>query len=93
MTAEASLMVRAADALVECGIAYLLAGSFSTNYYGIPRSTKDADFVVQLRGGVSEDFLARQGGDFEADPPLSFETNTGTCRQLIEHKGSPFKIE
>ncbi len=24
---------------------------------------------------------------------MSFETNTGTYRQLIEHKGSPFKLE
>ena len=86
-------MVRAADALMECGIAYMLTGSFATNYYGIPRSTKDADFIVQLRGGVSVDFLARLGGDFEADSQLSFETNTGTYRQLIEHKASPFKLE
>ena len=93
MTPEASLMVRAADALTECGIAYMLAGSFSTNFHGIPRSTKDADFVVQLRGGVSDEFLTRLGSDFEADPQLSFETNTGTYRQLIEHKGSPFKLE
>ena len=93
MTAEASLMVRVADALTASGIAYLLAGSFSSNYYGIPRSTKDADFVVELRGGVRNDFLARLGGDFEADPQLSFETNTGTYRQVIKHTGSPFKVE
>ena len=53
MTLEASLMVRAADALAGCGIAYLLVGSFSTNYYGISRSTitesvsADASFIGQ----------------------------------------------
>jgi hypothetical protein len=93
MTAEASLMVRAADALAGCGIAYLLAGSFSTNYYGIPRSTKDADFVVQLRSAVPGEFLGRLGSDFSADPQLSFETNTGTYRQEIRHARSPFKLE
>ena len=66
-------MVSVADALAASGIAYLLAGSFSSNYYGIPRSTKDADFVVELRGGVGRDFMARLGADFEADPQLSFE--------------------
>lgn len=86
-------MVRAADALAGCGIAYLLAGSFSANYYGIPRSTKDADFVVQLRHAVGDAFLAKLGGDFSADPQLSFETNTGTYRQEIRHVRSPFKIE
>jgi hypothetical protein len=86
-------MVRVADALTASGVAYLLAGSFSSNYYGIPRSTKDADFVVELRGGVGGDFMARLGADFEADPQLSFETNTGTYRQLLQHTSSPFKVE
>jgi hypothetical protein len=86
-------MVRVADALTDCGIAYLLAGSFSSNYYGVPRSTKDADLVVQLRGGVGGDFAARLGKDFEIDPQLSFETNTGTYRQLIKHSDIPFKVE
>ena len=93
MTPEASLMVRVADTLAASGVAYLLAGSFSSNYYGIPRSTKDADFVVELRGGVGSDFMTRLGEDFEADPQLSFETNTGTYRQMIQHTRSPFKIE
>ena len=93
MTPETSLMVRVADALGASGIAYLLVGSFSSNYYGIPRSTKDADFVVELRGGVGSDFMERLGTDFGADPQLSFETNTGTYRQLIQHTSSPFKIE
>ena len=93
MTPEASLMVRVADALAGCGIPYILAGSFSSNHYGIPRSTKDTDFVVELRGGVGGDFLTRLGEDFEADQQLSFETNTATFRQLIKHKESPFKVE
>ena len=86
-------MVRVADALTASGLAYLLAGSFSSNFYGIPRSTKDADFVVELHGGVGDDFMARLGADFEADPQLSFETNTGTHRQLMQHTRSAFKVE
>jgi hypothetical protein len=93
MTPEASLMLRAVDALTGCGIAYMLAGSFSSNFYGIPRSTKDADFVIQLPGGVGADFQQRLGDDFKIDPQLTFETNTGTYRQLITHRASPFKIE
>src|SRR6267143_605356 len=86
-------MLRVADALSACGIPYMLVGSFSSNYYGIPRSTKDADFVVELRGAAGEDFLGHLGDDFEADPQLSFETNTGTYRQIIKHRHSPFRIE
>jgi hypothetical protein len=93
MTPEASLMVRVADALAACDVPYMLAGSFSSNYYGIPRSTKDADFVIELLGGVGDRFMRRLGEDFLLDPQLSFETNTGTYRQLIQHKESPFKVE
>jgi hypothetical protein len=39
-------------AIEEVGVPYMLVGSLSTNSYGIVRSTKDADIVVQL-GAVS----------------------------------------
>ncbi len=42
--ATASVVV----ALEELGIQYMLVGSFSTNFYGIARSTRDADIVIQL---------------------------------------------
>lgn len=75
------------------GIPYLLAGSFASNVYGIPRSTKDADFVVQLHGGLGREFDKQLGDEFELDPQLSFETVTGTYRQLIRHSKSTFTIE
>jgi hypothetical protein len=93
MTAGESVMLQVADALAHCSIPYLLAGSFSSNYYGIPRSTKDADFVLQLDGALSRDFASRLSPDLVLDPQLSFETNTGTYRQLIKHRSSPFKVE
>ena len=40
------------DALDALQIPYMLAGSLSCNYYAIPRSTQDADFVVQLEAGA-----------------------------------------
>lgn len=40
------------DALNAAGVPYLLVGSFSSSYYGIPRSTRDADFVIELGSGV-----------------------------------------
>ena len=41
-------VLRAIEALEDCGIPYMLVGSYSTNAYGIPRSTQDADFVIEL---------------------------------------------
>jgi hypothetical protein len=45
---EAALAV--INALEALGIPYMLAGCFSSNYYGTPGSTEDADFVIQLGG-------------------------------------------
>ena len=36
------------DALEDLAVSYMLGGSISSSYYGIPRSTKDADFVIEL---------------------------------------------
>ena len=93
VTSNESITVRVADALEACGIAYLLSGSFASNYYGIPRSTRDADFVVQVQGAVGSEFAQRLGEDFLLDPQLSFETLTGTFRQLIRHRKKAFKVD
>src|SRR2546421_2954943 len=93
MTVNESITVHVADALDACGIAYFLSGSFASNYYGIPRSTKDADFVLRMERAVGADFVARLGPDYALEPQLSFETNTGTFRQLLSHKKRAFKVE
>jgi hypothetical protein len=69
-----------------------LAGSFSSNFYGIPRSTKDADFVAVLGGKIVE--LERAlGEEFVFDPQPSFETVTGTYRERASIPSVPFDIE
>ena len=36
------------DRLNQSGVAYLVTGSMASNYWGIPRTTHDLDFVIQL---------------------------------------------
>lgn len=79
-------------ALEKLGVEYLLAGSFSSNFYGIPRSTKDADIVAVLDGKLTD--LERElEGDFFLDPQTSFETVTGTYRDKLHAVGLAFVIE
>jgi hypothetical protein len=88
---EAVVAVMAAlDAAV---IPYMVVGSLASNFHGIPRSTRDADFVVQLspdslqrleRSLASGLVLERQG---------AFEGVTGTVRHVITLAGSPFVCE
>jgi hypothetical protein len=88
---EATLAV--IEALEGLGIPYMVVGSFSSNVYGIPRSTQDADFVVQLDAETIPRLSARLGPAFQVDRQMSFETATGTTRHEIRVVGNPFKIE
>lgn len=36
------------DALERLGLLYMVAGSFASNFHGVPRMTQDADLVVDL---------------------------------------------
>jgi hypothetical protein len=81
------------DALEKLHIPYMAVGSFSVNVYGKPRSTKDADFVIEL-GQTPVNSLSRELGDaFVLDPQMSFETITATSRYRLRHKESLFLIE
>ena len=54
------------DALNALAVPYLLVGSFASNFYGIPRSTQDADFVgveVVLGGVGAEEAQGALGVD------------------------------
>lgn len=92
MTGEEAV-VAVIDALESAGTAYMLVGSFSSNYYGVARSTQDADFVLQVeRGGVSS-VAESLGSRFHIDPQMSFETVTATTRFVVQPAQCAFQIE
>ena len=80
-------------ALDRTGIPFMLVGSLSSSYYGIPRSTNDADFVVQLGDRHAEEIVRNLTSDLRLDPQMSFETATLTFRHIIHVANSPFQIE
>ena len=82
------------QALEAEGLSYFLSGSLASNFYGIPRSTHDADFVVQLGNATVSVLLRHLGAEFRLDPQLSFETVTGTTRHVLDVAGEmPFQVE
>lgn len=89
----ARYVVALIEAFAAEGIDYMVVGSLSASAYGITRSTKDADFVIELGKGSFAPVMQRLGPDFQLDPQLSFETNTGTMRQVIRVAESGFLIE
>ncbi len=45
---ERELLIDCLRRLNRTGVTYYLTGSMASNYRGIPRSTHDLDFVVQM---------------------------------------------
>ncbi len=92
MTSD-ELAGRVMDALNASGIPYMTVGSFSTNLYGIYRSTRDADFVIQASAADVSELARRLGPPFRLERQLSFETITGTTRYILAVEDHPFKVE
>jgi hypothetical protein len=81
------------DGLAKLEIPFMLVGSFSSNFYGIPRSTKDADFVLQLENIKLQALVALLSPGFQFDEQMSFETITSTMRYRMRHRESAFLVE
>ncbi|MEO8351923.1 MAG: hypothetical protein ABI680_09335 [Chthoniobacteraceae bacterium] len=86
------VVARVIAAFDSLGIDYMLAGSYSSNYYGIPRATRDADFVAILNGRTRQ-LAAALGEGFLVDPQPSFEVVTGTTREMISVPSLSFDVE
>jgi hypothetical protein len=61
------------DALDALHVPYMVVGSFSTNFCGVPRATHDADIVVQMQPGDVVKLAQHLGPPFQLDPQMSFE--------------------
>jgi hypothetical protein len=81
------------DGLNSLQIPYMLVGSLSSSFYGSPRATKDADFVVQLQSGALSALIERLGPSFQLDRQMTFETVTATTRYVLHLADNPFSVE
>ena len=84
---------RVIAALRAAGQAHLVTGALASNHYGIERSTKDADIVLETAPGDFAAFAAALGPELTLDPQVTFETITGSLRHIITLRGTPFVIE
>ena len=66
---EQELAIDAVRRLNRAQIAYFLTGSMASNYWGIPRTTHDLDFVVQLPVQSIPSLLHEFRDDFYLDEP------------------------
>jgi hypothetical protein len=61
---ERELLVDCLRRLNRSGVTYYLTGSMASNYWGIPRTTHDLDFVVQLPAAAIPAIMQAFSGDF-----------------------------
>jgi hypothetical protein len=61
---ERELLVDCLRRLNRTGVTYYLTGSMASNYWGIPRTTHDLDFVVQLPASAVPRIVQEFSGDF-----------------------------
>jgi hypothetical protein len=88
--------------LDECGIPYMITGSFASNIHGVPRATQDADVIIDVEQKALERLLESLGSAFylnsEAAMDAIFEQRmfnvihleTGFKVDLIIRKSRPF---
>lgn len=79
-------------ALNDLDIPYMVVGSLSSNVYGIPRSTVDADFVIETDDRIDaiRDAIAKH---FKPEPHPGFETIGMTTKHLFYDRESSFRVE
>jgi hypothetical protein len=64
---EQELLADCLRRLNRTGVTYYLTGSMASNYWGIPRTTHDLDFVVQLPMSAVSHIVQEFSGDFYID--------------------------
>lgn len=62
----------------------MIVGSFSSNAYGLPRSTQDLDLVMRIEADEVERLVAALGPAFALEPQLGFETKLFTTKNACE---------
>lgn len=67
---EKELLADCLRRLNRAGAPYMLTGSMASNYWGIPRTTHDLDFVVQLPEKAIPALVEAFSGDFQLDPAM-----------------------
>jgi len=80
------------DVLDDLGVKHMVVGSLSSNVWGIPRSTQDADFVIATDDRLAE-VIQRLSPTFAHQSQIEFETVQMTTKYLFEHRESGFRVE
>jgi hypothetical protein len=74
-------------------IDYMVTGSFASNVHGVPRTTLDADIVIEASQLALDGLLAGLGEDFYADPETAREAGKNRTMFNLIHLETGFKVD
>lgn len=79
--------------LDECGIPYMITGSFASNIHGLPRATQDADVVIEVEPRTLERFLESLGLAFYQSMEAAMEALAREEMFNVVHLETGFKVD
>ncbi len=88
-----SALLRVLELLDGLGVRYVVGGSFASSAHGVPRSTNDADVVVDMSVSQAQGLAGQLGAGFYSDVRMMEDAlQRGTSFNVI-HLSSNFKID
>jgi len=82
-----------ARALERLGLRYLVGGSLASSLHGVPRSTNDADLVVELPGAKVDVLASELAADFYVDADMIRDAVTRGASFNVIHLATMFKVD
>jgi hypothetical protein len=79
--------------LDECGISYMITGSFASNIHGLPRATQDADVVIEVEPRTLERFLESLGQAFYRSVEAAMDALAKEQMFNVVHLETGFKVD
>ena len=92
MTSEDALKLLLSK-LDECGISYMITGSFASNIHGLPRATQDADVVIEVERKTLERFLQSLTPDFYRSSEAAMDALDREQMFNVVHLETGFKVD
>jgi hypothetical protein len=92
MTSEDALKLLLSK-LDECGILYMITGSFASNIHGLPRATQDADVVIEVEPRTLERFLESLGPAFYRSREAAMDALAREQMFNVVHLETGFKVD
>ncbi|RYD48121.1 MAG: hypothetical protein EOP83_26990 [Verrucomicrobiaceae bacterium] len=81
------------ESLEALGIHYMVTGSYASNVHGVPRSTMDADFIIEAPPEEVDRLLDGLKPPLRPASQMLFETVTSSHRWMVRVDRSAFTLE